>query len=251
MVFQDSTHHPSPIVQGWIPPLRPMYAPTLVGMHIRVDALDMDRDVSLLYDALGGNDGSINQRFQWYGLPDFNNENDLKRLLQTIEDPTVGCCVNIFRLLSGESEATSDLESMQVAGMASYIGTLAEHGTTEVGYVAHGAAMARSPSATEAHYLLAKHAFDTMKYRRYEWKCDSNNLPSSSAALRYGFTYEGCLRQHRVTNSVRNRDTNYYSIIDSEWPLGKKAFEAWLDPNNFDGSGRQKQRLEEFRRILK
>lgn len=246
MIFQNSAQHPSPIIQGWSPPLLPVDAPTLIGRHVRVDPLDMDRDVPLLYDALGGNDGSLNERIQWWGLPNVNDEGDLESLLQKIEGPTGGS-VTVSRLLSDESGGTDDLASMQVAGMACYLGTRAEHGTTEVGYVVHGAAMARSPASTEAHYLLARHVFDTMKYRRYEWKCDSNNLPSAAAALRYGFSYEGCFRQHVVTASGRNRDTNWYSIIDSEWPLRKKVFEAWLDPNNFDGSGKQKRRLQDFR----
>jgi RimJ/RimL family protein N-acetyltransferase len=251
-MIQESAHQPlSPIVQGWNPPLRPMYSPTLIGKHVRVDPLDMDRDVPLLYDALGGNDGSMNERLRWFGMPSFDNEENLRKLLQEIEEPT-GCCVNIFRLLGdgvrseGSDHDPATVSNAPVAGMACYIGTSMEHGTTEVGYVVHGAAMARSPSSTEAHYLLARHAFDTMKYRRYEWKCDSNNCPSSSAALRYGFTYEGRFRQHRVTAAGRNRDTNWYSIIDVEWPHRKRAFEAWLDPNNFDEDGRQKRRLVDF-----
>jgi RimJ/RimL family protein N-acetyltransferase len=238
--------HPSPLVEGWGPPLLPVHAPSLIGRYVRVDPMDIGRDVPLLFDALGGNDGSINERLQWWGMPPFNSQDDLKRMLEKIEEP-VGCCVNVFRLVGEASGGIDDLASMQVAGMASYIGTRVEHGTTEVGYVVHGAAMARSPSSTEAHYLLAKHAFDTMKYRRYEWKCDSNNVPSATAALRYGFTYEGCFRQHVVTSKGRNRDTNWYSIIDAEWPNRKEAFERWLDPNNFDDGGRQKRRLDEFR----
>lgn len=241
-------HHPSPIVVGWNPPLRPMYAPSIIGRHVRVDPMNIDRDLPLLYDALGGNDGSINERLRWWGMSPFNSQHDLRVILEKIEEP-IGCCVNIFRLLDGETiDGVDDLASMQVAGMACYIGTRVEHGTTEVGYVVHGPAMARSPSSTEAHYLLATHAFETMKYRRYEWKCDSNNVPSATAALRYGFSYEGCFRQHFVTSRGRNRDTNWYSIIDSEWPQRKEAFEGWLDPSNFDDEGRQKRRLEEFRK---
>jgi RimJ/RimL family protein N-acetyltransferase len=247
-------HHPSPIVEGWNPPLRPMYSPTLIGRYVRVDPMDIDRDLPLLYDALGGNDGSINERIQWWGMPPFHSQHDLKNMLQQIEAP-MGCCVNIFRVLGDETncgdDGSEDLASMKVAGMASYIGTNVEHGTTEVGYVVHGAAMARSPSSTEAHHLLAMHAFETMKYRRYEWKCDSNNLPSGNAALRYGFTFEGCFRHHRVTAKSRNRDTNWYSIIDSEWPSRKEALERWLDPNNFDDIGLQKRRLQEFREDAK
>ena len=232
------------VLANWTP--RPfMYAPSLVGKYVRVDPLDVDRDAPLLWDALGGNnDGAINERLKWYGLPEFNHEKDLFQLLQQIEEPP-GSCVNVFRMLDEKSNS-NEIEDAMVAGMACYIATRAEHGTTEVGYVAHGLAMSQTPAATEAHYLLAKHAFDTMGYRRYEWKCNSQNLPSGASALRYGFSFEGCFRQHLVTAQGWNRDTNWYSMIDSEWPQRKAAMEAWLCPSNFDDSGKQKQRLQMF-----
>jgi hypothetical protein len=107
--------------------------------------------------------------------------------------------------------------------------------------------MAQSPAGTEAHYLLAKHAIETMGYRRYEWKCDSQNSPSRDAALRLGFQYEGCLRQHRVTAHGTNRDTCWFSMLDSEWPQRKTEFEAWLDPSNFDAGRVQQSRLDDIR----
>lgn len=225
------------LVKNWTPRL-PMAAVSLVGQFVRTDPLDFSKDVPLLWNALGGNDGTINERLQWYGLADMLTEDDLAQTLKTIElqGPGTASCVNIFRLVP----------SNQVVGMSSYINTRADHGTTEVGYVAHGPAMMRTPAATEAHYLLAQHAFDTMGYRRYEWKCNSHNEPSKKAALRYGFSYEGCFRQHSVTAKGMNRDTSWFSMLDSEWLSRKKAMEAWLQPSNFDESGNQKQRLENF-----
>jgi hypothetical protein len=38
----------------------------------------------------------------------------------------------------------------------------------------------------------------------------------------------------------RNRDTAWFSMLDSEWPARRAAFERWLDPANFDAAGRQK-----------
>lgn len=93
---------------------------------------------------------------------------------------------------------------------------------------------------------MLRHAFEDLGYRRYEWKCNSLNAPSSRAALRLGFTYEGLFRKHLIAKG-RNRDTAWYSIIDDEWPGVKKALEAWLDPANFDSEGRQRKKLEEFR----
>ena len=102
--------------------------------------------------------------------------------------------------------------------------------------------MQRTPLATEAQYLLARYAFETLGYRRYEWKCNAFNAPSRRAALRYGFTFEGILRQHMIVKG-RNRDTAYFSMLDSEWPARKAAFERWLAPENFDSDGRQKTKL--------
>jgi len=223
----------------WTPRPPITIASPLVGRHVRVDPFCADRDIQPLWDALGGSPSKVNKRLRWYGMPDMSSEQDLTDVLESAQAPE-GCLVTIFRLLGGEQEEI-------VAGMASYIATDRNHGTTEVGYVAHGEAMARTVAATEAHYLLAQHAFETMGYRRYEWKCDANNLPSANAALRYGFTFEGRFRQHRVTAKGTNRDTNWYSIIDEEWPHRKAAMEGWLDPSNFDESGQQKRKLESFR----
>ena len=109
-----------------------------------------------------------------------------------------------------------------------------------------GAPMQRTPGATEAVYLLARHAFDDLGYRRLEWKCDAANARSLRAAERFGFTQEGLFRQHMVRKG-RNRDTAWFSIIDGEWPACREAFERWLAVDNFDEAGRQKQRLEALR----
>lgn len=97
-------------------------------------------------------------------------------------------------------------------------------------------------------YLMARHAFDDLGYRRYEWKCDNLNAASKKAALRYGFTYEGLFRQDLVVKG-KNRDTAWFSILDTEWPTVKSAFETWLDPDNFDAQGQQKQSLSDFRNV--
>jgi RimJ/RimL family protein N-acetyltransferase len=118
--------------------------------------------------------------------------------------------------------------------------------SVEVGHIVYSPALQRVPLGTEAQFLLMRYAFETLGNRRYEWKCNALNAPSRAAALRYGFQFEGILRQHLIAKG-RNRDTAYYSILDSEWPRAKKAFEVWLAPENFDGEGRQKRRLEDIR----
>lgn len=114
----------------------------------------------------------------------------------------------------------------------------------EVGHVVYSPALQRTPLATEAQFLLACYVFETLNYRRYEWKCNALNAPSRRAALRFGFVFEGILRQHMIAKG-RNRDTAYFSMLDGEWPARKAAFVRWLAPENFDAAGRQKLRLEQ------
>jgi RimJ/RimL family protein N-acetyltransferase len=112
----------------------------------------------------------------------------------------------------------------------------------EVGHVIYSPALQRTPLGTETQYLLARYAFETLGYRRYEWKCNSLNAASRRAALRYGFVYEGTFRQHLISKG-RNRDNAWFSMLDSEWPARKLAFKRWLAPENFDSDGRQKLSL--------
>lgn len=112
----------------------------------------------------------------------------------------------------------------------------------EVGHVIYSPKLQRTPLGTEVQYLLARYVFETLGYRRYEWKCDSNNAASWRAALRYGFVYEGTFRRHMIAKG-RNRDNAWFSMLDSEWPSRKCNFERWLAPENFDGEGRQKLSL--------
>ena len=115
-----------------------------------------------------------------------------------------------------------------------------------MGGILYTPALQGTPGSTEAQYLFAKYVFDTLGYRRYEWKCNDRNAPSRRAAARLGFTFEGVFRQHMIVKG-RNRDTAWFSMLDHEWPARRAAFEAWLAPDNFDGEGRQKRRLDELR----
>jgi RimJ/RimL family protein N-acetyltransferase len=116
------------------------------------------------------------------------------------------------------------------------------HRTIEVGGILFAPALQRTRGATEAMYLLARHVFEDLGYRRYEWKCDALNEPSRRAALRLGFTFEGIFRQHMIIKG-RSRDTAWYAMIDGEWPARKLEFERWLSADNFDHAGRQRTPL--------
>src|SRR5438132_452364 len=112
------------------------------------------------------------------------------------------------------------------------------HRVIEVGGIVYAPGLQRTRAATEAMFLLARYVFETLGYRRFEWKCNARNARSRSAALRLGFTFEGIFRQHMVVKG-RNRDTAWYSMLDVEWPARRAAFAKWLDPANFDAQGRQ------------
>ena len=116
------------------------------------------------------------------------------------------------------------------------------HGVIEIGSILWGPAIARSRATTETLYLFASYVFDTLGYRRFEWKCNNLNEPSKRAAERFGFTFEGIFRQHMVAKG-RNRDTAWFAMIDADWPRLKAGYEHWLSPENFDEAGQQKSKL--------
>jgi RimJ/RimL family protein N-acetyltransferase len=127
-------------------------------------------------------------------------------------------------------------------GMASYLRIVPVDGVIEIGHIWYAPALQRTRLATEAIFLMARHAFETLGNRRFEWKCNARNAPSRRAAIRFGFSFEGLFRQHMIVKES-NRDTAWYAMIDQEWPKIRRAFEAWLDPDNFDSEGRQKRSL--------
>jgi len=128
-------------------------------------------------------------------------------------------------------------------GLASYLRIDPGNGVIEVGHIHFSPMLQRHPAATEAMFLMMRRVFDELGYRRYEWKCDALNAPSRRAAERLGFQYEGTFWQ-ATHYKGRNRDTAWFAIIDTDWPRVRSAFEAWLDPENFDADGLQKARLK-------
>jgi RimJ/RimL family protein N-acetyltransferase len=137
----------------------------------------------------------------------------------------------------------------RAVGHATFMRIEPAHRVIEVGNILYTPPLQRTAGATEAMYLMARHAFDDLGYRRYEWKCNALNAPSRRAAERLGFTFEGLFRQHMIVKGL-NRDTAWFAMLDSDWPKAKAAFEAFLDPGNFDADGRQRRKLEDIRAAL-
>ena len=162
--------------------------------------------------------------------------------------------VDEYRRYAGEISGKADPFHYAVidTALGKAVGSLAlmriepKHGVIEVGYVAFSPLLKQKPASTEAQFLLMQYVFEDLKYRRYEWKCDSLNAPSRNAAQRLGFQFEGIFRQ-AVVYKGRSRDTAWFSVIDKEWPVLKEAFQTWLSAGNFDADGKQVRRLTDFR----
>jgi RimJ/RimL family protein N-acetyltransferase len=140
-------------------------------------------------------------------------------------------------------QAVVDKATGVAGGRQTFMRITPEHGVIEIGNILWGPGIARTRVATEALYLAAKHVFDDLGYRRFEWKCNDLNEPSKRAARRFGFAFEGVFRQHMWVKGA-NRDTAWFAMLDKEWPSIKKAYERWLDPENFSFDGHQLSRLE-------
>jgi RimJ/RimL family protein N-acetyltransferase len=135
--------------------------------------------------------------------------------------------------------ACVDRASGRANGFLAYMRDEAAHRSVEIGDVLFGAGLQRTPAASEAVYLMLRHAFETMGYRRVEWKCDTRNAPSYRAAERFGFTFEGVFRQHMIIRG-QSRDSAWFSMLDHEWPARRAGFDRWLSPANFDAGGVQR-----------
>lgn len=139
--------------------------------------------------------------------------------------------------------ALVDTATGRAGGWQQFMRIVPEHGVIELGYIYWGPDVARTRLATEALYLAARHVFDDLGYRRFEWKCNAANAPSRRAAERFGFVYEGTFRQHMIVRG-ENRDTAWFAMLDGDWQRLKAEYERWLDPANFAPDGTQKSRLQ-------
>ncbi len=198
---------------------------SLEGRYTALAPLDAAVHAAALWQATRGEGDEALWRYLFDGP--FADYNDFRAALEQkaiSEDPL------FFAIL--------DPQSRRALGHAALMRIVPPHGCIEVGSILYTRPLQRTRAATEAMYLLARHVFEDLGYRRYEWKCDAQNEPSRRAALRLGFEFEGIFRQHMIVKG-RNRDTAWFSMLDREWPERKQAFENWLDPRNFDANGNQ------------
>jgi RimJ/RimL family protein N-acetyltransferase len=210
---------------------RPMRT-ILPGRYVTIRPLDPATHLQDLYDGTHG----PNREAFWLYMSE-----------GPFSDPTVFRAYLEKRARSDDplSFSINDNETGRAVGHASYMRITPEHRVIEVGNIFYTSALARKPGGTEAMYLMARHVFEDLGYRRYEWKCNALNMPSRRAALRLGFSFEGIFLQHMIQKN-RNRDTAWYSMLDYEWSSYKAAYEDWLSPENFDSSGKQRRALGEL-----
>ncbi|MCZ8097858.1 MAG: GNAT family protein [Burkholderiales bacterium] len=214
------------------PALRPERT-ELAGRFVRLVPLDPPRHAADLFAATHGPD----EERRWWYLGD-GPYRDRAAFAAALVDKAASQDPLFFAVI--------DAVSGKACGYQTLMRIDAPNRVVEVGNIVYGRTLQRTPASTEAQFLFMRHAFDTLGYRRYEWKCNALNAPSRAAALRFGFTFEGVFRSHMIMKG-RNRDTAWYSIIEAEWPSRRAAFEAWLAPDNFDATGGQRRRLEAFR----
>lgn len=216
----------------WTPRSRPG-TEILTGTTVRLEPLDWTKHEQGLFAVVGGKENAK----LW----------DHVSVGPYLDAATFQHSFEETRIAQGwETMVIQDVVPDKTLGMFSFMRIRAQHGSVEIGCVVFGYGLQRSFRATEALLVMARHVFDDLGYRRYEWKCDGQNKASSRAALRFGFAYEGTFRNEMVSKG-RNRDTAWYSITDSEWPAVRSALDAWLAPQNFDADGTQIKRLEELR----
>ena len=199
------------------------------GRYCRVEPIDPARHAEALFAA---NRADVEGRIWTYmGYGPFHELAEYRAWMES-------ACLGDDPLF----HAIVDAESARACGVASYMRITPAAGVIEIAHINLAPPLQRTRAATEAMYLMMRRVFAELGYRRYEWKCDALNRASRAAAERLGFVFEGVFRQATMYKG-RNRDTAWYAVVDRDWPILEAAYERWLDPDNFDAQGRQRERL--------
>ena len=220
-------------IGGALPNWVPCEFPPRTAMHgrfCRVEPLSIEQHTQDLFTAF---QEDKEQRI-WTYLP-YGPFNDLSTFQSWVESFVLGDDPLFYAIIDSNTE--------KALGVASYMRIEPEIGVIEVGGINYAPSLQRTPAATEAMYLMMRRVFADLGYRRYEWKCDTLNAPSRRAARRLGFSFEGIFRQATIYKK-RNRDTAWFSILDSEWPTLERAYEAWLA--DISPARQQKQSLSQY-----
>ncbi|MGH2346784.1 MAG: GNAT family N-acetyltransferase [Chloroflexota bacterium] len=223
-----------PEALNWTPARAPRLA-VLAGSTVRLEPVDPEAQAQALFTA--ARDSRDPALWDYMSVGPFSDESDFRSWLKTTAASRDPLAFAVIDQTTGQPE-----------GMACYSRITPTHGVIEIGGIWFGPTLQRTRQATEAIYLLARHVFEDLGFRRLEWKCDARNERSRRAAERFGFRYEGVFAQHMVIKG-RNRDTAWFAMLDRDWPAIGAAFRAWLHPENFDSAGSQRQSLATLREV--
>jgi len=203
---------------------------TLIGQYCRLVPLDADSHAADLFDA-------------YAQAPDDRDWTWLASSRPTSVEAAACWVQGKVTDASLVPYAVIEQRSGRAVGLVCFMAIEREHGSVEIGHVTWSPRMKNTVLGTESIWLLLRQAF-ALGYRRVEWKCDSLNTASRRAAERLGFIFEGRFRQ-KIVRKGRNRDSDWLSMIDSEWPQCDAVLQRWLAAENFDENGRQRQSMAE------
>ena len=195
----------------------------LEGRHGRLEKLD-GAHAAALWNAVQGHDHIWTYMSSYGPFADATTFASGSRAASPLEDPYS------YAVIDPSGRAVGIATLMEIRPAARSI---------EVGHIVYSPALQRTPLGTEVQYLLARYAFETLGNRRYEWKCNALNAPRGGRRCATASCSKACCAS---TPSPRAGAATppTISMLDSEWPARKAAFERWLAPDNFDADGRQK-----------
>ncbi len=205
---------------------------TLEGIEVALDPLDPSRHCADLFQA---SHGSEEAKKIWTYLPwgPWEAENEFRQFL-------VGCAASFDKIWY----VFRKKDSSEIKGMACYLDIQPTQGVIEIGGIWFAPNMQRTRAATEALFLMLDYAMTDFSYRRMQWRCNALNQKSRNAAIRLGFKYEGTFYNHMIFKGM-NRDTAWYSMLDSDWPEVQSTIQSWLSPDNFDCHWQAKSSLSD------
>ena len=206
-----------PLVSDPLPRRRPSPQLVLQGQYCRLERMSASIHSGSLWQAFQ----SADSVWDFMSSGPFRSAEDFAQHLEKLSQP-----------LDPMMFVVVDLRSYKCVGFLSLMRIDPAAASIEAGFLTYSPGMQRTVLSTEAIFLFMAHAFNDLKYRRFEWKCNANNVPSVEAAMRFGFSYEGTFRAARIDRG-RSRNTAWFSIIESEWPDREAAFKAYLRRSNF------------------
>ena len=188
----------------------------LVGRTVRLEALEADRHLDVMYNITSGEanleDKSYDPNEVW-GFLDvgpFDSSKELRKssVFQGRSDEAAFAIVEAVtdRVIGIIILSKDDPKNLNVQLELPIVKPSAD-GTVE---------------QLEACFLVLDRLF-ALGYRRVQLTCDTQDAAGKKVAGRIGFTQEGMIPKHMVVKEA-NRDSNIYGMLNSDWDKGARAF---------------------------